>query len=152
QFALDPGGTRALILNQYSHELVLRDVTARSPARTLAPLPQGLNWALAVSPDGKSATAVSEGRVGSRGGDSKQISHVDLVGGRRVERGLSLRFNSVIDLCYSPDGRRVGGLFFANMHSTVNPLDRAVVYTPIVLDTVTGAETVGNTYRITFEA
>jgi WD40 repeat protein/tetratricopeptide (TPR) repeat protein len=151
QFALGPGGTRALILNQYSHELVLQDVTARSPARTLAPLPAGINWALAVSPDGKSATAVSQSG-GPAGKDHKQISHVDLVSGRRAERGLSLRFNSVHDLCYSPDGRRVGGLFFANMHSIVNPLDRATEYTPVVLDTVTGAETVGNTYRVTFEA
>jgi tetratricopeptide (TPR) repeat protein len=151
QFALDPGGTRALVLNQYSRELVLRDVTARSPARTLAPLPMGFNWVLAVSPDGRSATAVSQSG-GPGGKDRKQISHVDLVSGRQVERGLSLRFNSVTDLCYSPDGRRVGGLFFANMHSSVNPLGRATCYTPVVLDTVTGAETVGNTYRVTFEA
>jgi tetratricopeptide (TPR) repeat protein len=151
RLVLGPQATRVVVHNLNDHEVKVWDVSARSAARTLAPLHGGINWAVAVSPDATAATCISQSRLGAVGEDFKPIDQVDLVAGRRVERDEPLPFRSVTDLCYSPDGKRVGGLFYAFFNSPVNPLQRVTRYTAVVSDTATGAHTVGNSYVVAAE-
>src|SRR5262249_13336620 len=98
RLALDPDASLVLVEDIQSHELKLWDLTASSAARTLALLYLGFNWVVAVSPDAKSATCVSQHLSGPADKKYDQIAVVNLVSGRRAERSLSIPFRSVHDL------------------------------------------------------